>query len=199
MTLVGFFSLGNVVATIQNPVAATSAPKGKAQPLFGGIDKPKTLKVPSAANGIVAKINVKQGDKVKAGDVLVQLDDAMAIEEVARAKAQVELAKAELLVSKARKFHTQLDFERANALQKQKAISQAEFDMYRFAAEIAVANERAKEAALRVAEATLKIDMLRLNQCRIVAPAAGTVLRVNKQVGEAVAERETVVEISVAH
>jgi multidrug resistance efflux pump len=80
---------------------------------------------------------------------------------------------------------------------KQKAISQAEFDQHKFALELSDANERVKSAAVQVAEATLKIAVLRLNQCRIVAPAAGTVSRIVKQVGEAVAERDTVVEISV--
>jgi multidrug resistance efflux pump len=62
--------------------------------------------------GRIAKIAVKEGQYVKAGDVLLELDDAELVEEVAVAAAELHLAKAQLerLVNGA---HTKLRAEAA--------------------------------------------------------------------------------------
>ena len=61
---------------------------------IGSLRSDESVQISSELTGRIAEITFKEGEQVKAGAVLVKLDDALARGEVADAKARFELAKA---------------------------------------------------------------------------------------------------------
>ena len=89
---------------------------------------------------VVAKIHIKEGQRVQAGDVLFTLDD--------RAD-RANYDKAQALANDARR-----QYERAQELQRQQFVTQSAVDT-------AQANAQSAEAAARAAQATLSYDTIR--------------------------------------
>ena len=56
--------------------------------------------VSSRIQGVISKLLVEEGSVVKEGDVLATLDDADYLAAIAKAKADIEYAKADLAESK---------------------------------------------------------------------------------------------------
>lgn len=89
---------------------------------------------------VVAKIHIKEGQRVQAGDVLFTLDD--------RAD-RANYDKAQALANDSRR-----QYERAQELQRQQFVTQSAVDT-------AQANAQSAEAAARAAQATLSYDTIR--------------------------------------
>ena len=149
--------------------------------------EPKTqVKVSADVPGKVIVLNVKEGDSVRRGQLLLQLDDTQyrsshrqAVAAVASARARVREAESAMRVSDAA-------FSRQRTLFEQKLLSQAEWD-----------NASNQHEAARVALATAQEDVARaqaaataaadnLSKCRFVAPFDGVVSALNVEKGEIV-------------
>src|SRR5262249_22422051 len=68
--------------------------------------KAKSVKVASRTKGIIVRVLVEKGDKVEAGQVLAEFDDALA-------KLDVKLAQSKLLVAKLEHSRAQADLDEA--------------------------------------------------------------------------------------
>ncbi len=149
--------------------------------------EPKTqVKISADVPGKVIVLNVKEGDAVRRGQLLLQLDDTQyrsshrqAVAAVSAARARVREAESALRVSDAA-------FGRQRTLYDQKLLSQAEWD-----------NATNQHEAARVALATAQEDVARsqaaataaadnLSKCRFVAPFEGVVSALNVEKGEIV-------------
>ena len=149
--------------------------------------EPKTqVKVSADIMGKVIVLNVKEGDPVKKGQLLLQLDDtqyrtahAQALAALSSAKARVREAESALRVSDA-------NYTRQEALYAQKLLSQAEWDAATNAHESArVALATAQEEVTRsTAAAAGAAD--NLSKCRFVAPFDGVLSALNVEKGEIV-------------
>jgi HlyD family secretion protein len=81
------------------PVRAVNAQRGTIRSVVstnGKVEPLQNFEAHAPAGTTVKKILVREGDQVKKGQVLVQLDDAQARSQAARAQAQVLAAKADL-------------------------------------------------------------------------------------------------------
>lgn len=152
----------------------------------GKIEPRTMVKVSADIPGKVIVLNVKEGDPVKKGQLLLQLDDTQyrtahdqALAALSSARARVREAESALRVNEAA-------YQRQKALFDQKLLSQAEWD----------AATNAHEAA-RVALATAQEEVTRsqaaaagaadnLSKCRFVAPFDGVVSALNVEKGEIV-------------
>ncbi len=132
-------------ATVEAPPAVVSA-SGKVLP-----ERWAALSFP--VGGQVVAVNVQIGDSVKAGDVLIQLDDADASLAVAQAQAAVAAAQAQrdLLVAAPRP--EQLEVARTAISITQAALAGAQADLNRLSAGANVADIATAEAALARAQA----------------------------------------------
>lgn len=98
-------------------VETTTLKKGEVNPLqeFTGSLKFDMNSVLAAQNtGVVQKINFEVGDKVKKGQLLVQID--------------ADVLNAQIMAAKAKYESSKKDFERYSILLKSKSISQKQFD-----------------------------------------------------------------------
>jgi HlyD family secretion protein len=117
--------------------------------------------------GRVTKLNAREGDEVKVGDLLFSVDD--------------DLQQANLNQSKATLINAQQSYDRASSLAKTGSGTQATLD--------------AAVSALRVAEAQVATSETRLARRVGYSPIAGTVQQIYFRVGETVAAQRPVLSI----
>ena len=117
--------------------------------------------------GRVETLKVREGDRVKRGDLLFTVDD--------------DLQKADLVVRKTAVVNAQQNFDRAKELLKTAAGTQKTFDD--------------AEAALRQAQANLAWSQTRLARRNAYSPADGTIQQVYYRPGETVPASRPVVAL----
>ena len=125
----------------------------------GTVQALRTVTVKSQVDGVIAKLQFKEGDEVQTGDLLVSLDRRPF--ENALLQAQAALATA-----RAQAAEAIIDAERYSHLDQQAAISKEAFTQYQTRAETAKADVQAKTAAVANAE-------LQLGYTEIRAPITG--------------------------
>lgn len=107
-------------------------------------------------------INVAAGDQVKAGDVLVQLDDQ-------ELTAQLHQAEHQLDAATANRLEAEQEYARAAQLVGSKVITQAEFDSVTRKVDVTKANESRAKQAVEGARILLSYTTIR-------APKAGRIV-----------------------
>jgi HlyD family secretion protein len=132
--------------------------------------KPKTyVNVGANAIGRITKLAVNEGDKIKKGQMLAQLENVQASADVAAMRAQIEsnrtdsqaaaaalvTAQAQLNSSKADAVRTKQDYDRAESLYKDRLIAKADYDIKKAAYEVAAALVAQDEAKVKQAKAQL--------------------------------------------
>jgi multidrug efflux system membrane fusion protein len=117
------------------------------------------VSVKSQVDGIIAQVNFKEGDDVKAGDLLVTLDRRPL-------ENSLLIARADLANARAMADQAQADLDRYRQLDRQAVVSKEEYVQYVTKAETAKAQVQAKEAAVANA-------VLLLGYTEIRAPIAG--------------------------
>jgi len=166
----------------------------------GKVQPELEIKISSDVPGEIVELNVKEGDTVKKGDLLLRINPVIYQSAVERMQATLNSTKANLANSQARQEQAKAQFVNAEAaynrtekLLKQGAVSQAEFDQAKATyesskADVAAATEavRGADFNVRSTEASLKESTDNLAKTSIYAPVNGTVSKLNKRKGERV-------------
>jgi HlyD family secretion protein len=133
--------------------------------------KPKTyVNIGANAFGKITHLYVKEGDRVKKGQLLAQLENVQSTADVAATKASLEAsrtdalaaeanlntAKADLNRAQADAERSRLDWDRAQGLYKAELISKAEYETRKATGQTAEAGLAQAEA--RVAQAKAQLD-----------------------------------------
>jgi RND family efflux transporter MFP subunit len=154
-----------------------------------GVLRPEMIaNLRARAAGTIEKLLVREGDAVKEGQVLLQLDargQELALEaaklQVARARAEVETAESQHHLAKT-------NYSRLNQL-LQKApgtVGRDEVDQARVQAETARAKVEEAKVGVNLAELSVRKAQLDLEATRLTAPFNGVVLELGANVGELV-------------
>ena len=136
----------------------------------GVVEAVRQATVSAQATGRVATLQVKVGDKVRAGQVLATIDDRDTQTGVARSQAQVAQSEAELA-------NAQANVQRTRDLRKQGFVSQAALD-------VAESQFKAAQAARAGAGAGAQQARLAQSFTQITAPFDGYVLETLAQAGD---------------
>lgn len=126
---------------------------------IGNVQTLRNVAIKSQVDGIIAAIHFREGDDVKAGDLLVSLDQRPY-------ENSLRIARADLANARAEAAKAATDLERYKHLDQQDAISKEQFGLLATKAETTKAQVQAKEAAVANAE-------LLLGYTKIRAPIAG--------------------------
>ena len=145
-------------------VTAMPATLGKYAPTateIGEVRATESVPLTARVKGEIVKINFTEGEKVKAGAVLFEIDPREYEAALLSAKADLEKAKSE-------KDHADLEFKRHEELRESDVDSDAKFQQYK--------NQKQKaDASYLAAEAAVKLAELNLEYTKIKAPFDGWV------------------------
>ncbi|MFN5183397.1 MAG: efflux RND transporter periplasmic adaptor subunit [Bacteroidota bacterium] len=166
----------------------------------GKIQPEIELKISSDVSGEIIEMKVKEGDRVKKGDLLCRIKPDIYESSMEKMSAAVNSSKAGMqnafaMVEQAKATMSNLEsiYNRNKKLYDEKAISQQEFEASRAQYETAKANVKAAEESakgsefnIKSAEASLREANTNLSKTYIYAPVDGTVSKLNKEEGERV-------------
>jgi HlyD family secretion protein len=166
----------------------------------GKIQPEVEVKISSDVSGEIVELFVKEGDRVKKGDLLCKIKPDIyesALERVNSSvnssKANLQNTKAQLEQAKANLANAEAAYNRSKKLFDQNAISQQEFDNAKAQYESAKAGVAASEEVVKSAEyningaqASLKEANENLSKTLIYAPVDATVSKLNVEKGERV-------------
>jgi len=176
--------------TIEAPFVTVAVQRGNITQVVsstGTLQAVVTVQVGSQVSGTIDKLYADFNTKVKAGQVVVQLnqDKFKAAVDQARANllaAQSSLAKAKVSVEDARRT-----LERTRELRKRELTAQSELDAAQTVYDAAVAQLEVNKAQVAQAQAAVNQVMVDLNNTVIRSPVDGMVISRNVDVGQTVA------------
>ncbi len=137
--------------------------------------------------GFVQRVFVTAGTTVKKGDPLVQLENTETEGKLNNAIAQMDIAKAALMIQAAEAKGIRREYDQLKALTDPKALSMGALDAKQTALEIAEARIVKAQAEVKLAEQQAQQAKMEVNALTIRAPQGGTVARMRVQPGEYVA------------
>ena len=147
----------------------------------GTVTSPNAAMLSPSVGGLVARFNVDAGDRVNAGDVLVQLDAELQTLELRRREAELRQAEAALADSRRR-------LDEAERVRSSNAIAESEIESRR-----ATADRDA--AALAAAQAAVQQQRSIVGRLSVKAPFAGVISQRLAAVGEWVSPGNALVEL----
>lgn len=136
-------------------------------------------------SGFITKVFVTEGQVVRAGQTLFQLDDVTFRAAVSQAQASLNAAQASLATAR-------LNHKNSEELLRKNIISQSAFDE--------VSNAlRSAEANVEVAKAALTSARENLSFCTITSPVAGVIGSINYRIGNLVSPQSAMALTQVAN
>ncbi len=181
--------------------AARAAPQYQTQPVTRGtltlrvsangtLQPTRSINIGSELSGTVLKVLVDVNDRVRKGQVLVELDTAKLGNQVLRSRAAVASAQARQAQTRATRLEAQAGLRRLEVvaqLSGGQVPALAELDAASAALARALADETSSAAGLKDAQAALATDEINRSKASIRAPADGVVLTRSVDPGNAVA------------
>ncbi|MBZ9732467.1 efflux RND transporter periplasmic adaptor subunit [Mesorhizobium sp. CA18] len=139
---------------------------------IGFVSSPEVVNINARVSSQIVSIAVKDGQMVKAGDLLISLDDRAL-------KAQLAKDQAQLAKDQAMLVSAQADLQRAKDLVAKQAGTQQTYDQ-------ALAAQKAAAATIDADKATIDADTVQLSYATITAPISGRLGAINVSVGDLV-------------
>ena len=127
--------------------------------------------------GVVAKVLVEEGDRVTAGQEVVQLNDALLRAQLAISQARIKSAEAQIAAAKARFEMLTTEYQREQQPFEKKVASQEDLDKARLDRDLADLSIQNAENDKKIAELTADRDRKALDKTVIRAPDDGEIFR----------------------
>ena len=180
--------------------------------------------ISSRISGMITGVYVEDNQRVKAGQLLVQLDPrdyqvaveqaraqlAQAVANVNSARQQYASAAAKIRQAQARDYQAQRDQYRYSTLLRMGVVSQAEYDQYNATARVDNADVNgykadaasawrtiaSRQAQVEAAQAALNQANLNLSYTRIAAPADGIIGKRTGEIGQRIDPGESLMALT---
>ena len=185
----GFFAYRYLYREQAVPVSVKTAEQGLVEQTVtntraGSVKARQRARLAPAIGGRIAALNVRKGDRVEAGQLLLSLWNKDLLAELELAEKQAKVAEAAAREACLMADYTERQGERLTELRKNRSTSESSYDE-------AVAVAAAKKAACRAAQAQREVSSARISAARamvertiIAAPFGGIVAEVNGEIGE---------------
>jgi HlyD family secretion protein len=185
LTAVAIFKKREIVVTVQTEKVARRnmtelvMANGKIQPVM-------QVKISAEVSGEIIDLPVKEGQKVRKGDLLVRIKPDFYIAATNQANASYKSALASKAVAEANLRRAEAEFTRIQDLSRNQLVSDSTFDEARAAHDVAQAQLQSAVHQVEVAKAAVDSAIESLDKTTIVAPLNGTISRLNSRLGERV-------------
>jgi len=158
-------------------IVETVTATGKIQPVT-------QVKISADVAAKITHLAVKEGQWVEKGDLLVQLEKERYQAAVEQAEANLRSVEANAKLVKENELQAEKNFLRINELYERNLESKAALDQVYAAVQVEKARYQSSLEQVDQARATVKQAREELSKTTIYAPMAGTVSKLNKEVGE---------------
>ena len=168
-----FARCGKSRASEFQTTSVTRGPMTQAVTATGTLNPVVNVQVGSQVSGNIQKLFADFNSKVKAGDVVAQIDPVLFQATVTQAEGDLANAQAALELAR-------LNANRAQALVAKQSSAQSDLDQ-------AIANLHQAEANVKIKQGALDKAKADLDHCRITSPVDGEVISRSVDVGQTVA------------
>lgn len=152
----------------------------------GKIQPVTEVKISSDVSGEIVELPVKEGQRVKRGDLLFKVKPDMYISQRDRATAALNSAKTRISQAQVQLQKDEQAYRRNKTLFEQKVISKAEYETFEAAYNSSKNNLQAAQYDFQSAQAALKETNESLSKTTVYAPMDGIVSKLNVELGERV-------------
>lgn len=150
----------------------------------GEIKPRKYVNISSSVPGMIKKIYVKEGEKVKEGQILIKLDSAQYEASVARDKAYIDSLEEDLRNADTNLKKAEATYKRSNELHREQLISDEALENAKTQYETALAQKNSLLHRITQARASLQSTIDSLNKTIIRSPIEGVVTSLKVEEGE---------------
>ena len=144
------------------------------------------VKISPEVPGEIIELPVKEGNKVKKGDLLVVIKPDIYQSSLSRIEAALNTQKARLAQAEAQLIEKELNYQRAKQLLEKKTIPKSEYETIEAAFKVAISEVQAARYSVKSSESSVKESAENLTKTRIFSPIDGTVSKLNVEKGEKV-------------
>lgn len=152
----------------------------------GKLKPQKEVKISPEVPGEIIELPVKEGDKVKKGDLLVVIKPDIYQSSLSRIEATLNTQKARLAQAEAQLIEKELNYQRAKQLLEKKTIPKSEFETVEAGWKVALSEVQAARYSVKSAESSVREAAENLTKTKIFSPIDGTVSKLNVERGEKV-------------
>lgn len=145
------------------------------------------IDVGTQVSGRIQKIYVDYNSLVKKGQLLAEIDPAAFESNVAREKANLDVAKAQVMSAEASRDYYEKHLARISKLNKQNYSADKELDQAQKDYDTAVANVALYKAQVEQAQAALDYNQIQLGYTKIISPVDGIIVSKSVEEGQTVA------------
>ena len=193
LALVGYFVYDATKEVVPTYMSATPLIRDIEQKVYatGTIAGKVSVDVGAQVSGQIKKLYVAKGDKVKAGDLLCEIDPEIQENNLRRAKAEQSLINAQIRSKKAQITMLKAEHIRQQNLLKKQATSTQSAQQATAQYEMALADLDALQAQYEQAAISVDDATTNLGYTKIVAPMDGTVYAIPVEEGQTVNANQT--------
>jgi HlyD family secretion protein len=187
--ILGVVLMGSIRSRDKNVAKVTTAKVEKVDLVAkvtanGKIQAQRKVDLSALVMGQVVNLAVKEGDQVKKGQLLLQIDKAQLAAGVAGREASLAAMRNDLQAARSNAAQAKSDYERARQNFNAKILSEAEFQKTKSLWDASQANVSAIEERLRETGANLAASRDSLSKTTVIAPLAGVVTALPIKEGE---------------
>ena len=172
---------------VQTTVARAAAPGGGAGSVLdasGYVTARLQATVSAKITGKVTEVLIEEGMRVRKGAVLARLDDTEARAQLGLAQAQLVAARSQLAEIRAQLEQAERDYVRQQGLYDRQLVSPQSLDAALAQRDMLRARLASAEEQIKVAQESLRVAQVQLDNTVIRAPFSGVVVAKSAQPGE---------------
>lgn len=167
-------------ATIERgDLVQTVKATGDVQPIF-------LVQVGTQVNGPIQKLYVDYNSRVKAGDLVAQIDPTVYEARLAQDQANLSSAEAAVDATQAKLVQAEKELERSRKLSERQMLSTADLDAAVASRDALAAQIKVSRASVEQARASLRLSKANLDYTTIRSPVSGVVIARNVDEGQTV-------------
>jgi len=182
--IVWFFTRTKPVEVVVKPVDRGIVERTVANTRAGTVKACRRAKLSPSVGGQIAKLNIHEGDKVKEGDLLLEIWNQDLVAEVQLAQSQAEADRARAKATCLKAEVSQREANRLVKLYDKKVASEEKTDKAVTDAKALKADCNAAKASVLKSEARIGVVKANLDRTRLIAPFDGVIAEINGELSE---------------